>query len=112
MQNLVHEGIKAMTFQSAQKWIIVLVAIVTLGSGTLLFASEADQRDPLEPVATFCDGRFRLGGWIDSLCFSPDGKLLASSSDRGVAFSPDITCWSRSLKEALSKQPMPSRHGI
>lgn len=38
--------------------------------------------DPLMPIATYGDGRFRLGGWIDSLDFSPDGKLLASSSDR------------------------------
>ena len=71
-----------MTLQSAQKWIIVLVAIVTLGSGPLLFASGEDERDPSAPVATYGDGRFRFGGWIDSLCFSPDGALLASSSDR------------------------------
>lgn len=67
-----------MTLQPAQKWIIVLVAIMTLGPGTLLFAETP--LDPLEPVATYGDARFRYGESISSLCFSPDGKLLASSS--------------------------------
>lgn len=39
-----------------------------------------NQRDPSMPVATYGDARFRFGNWITSLCFSPDGKLLASSS--------------------------------
>ena len=69
-----------MTLKLARLWINVLVAIIALSSGTLLLAE--NQQKPLEPAATYGDGRFRLGGWIDSLCFSPDGKILASSSDR------------------------------
>lgn len=69
-----------MTHRTAQKWIIVLVAFLPLGTSPLLFASDADQRDPLEPVATYGDARFRFGQSISSLCFSPDGMLLASSS--------------------------------
>jgi len=71
-----------MTLETAHKLIIFLVATVSLESDTLLSAAEADHREPLAPVATYGNGRFRLGGWIDSLSFSPDGKQLASSSDR------------------------------
>ena len=39
-----------------------------------------NQRAPLMPVATYGDARFRYTGWISSLCFSPNGKLLASNS--------------------------------
>ena len=102
-----------MTHPPAHKWILVLLAIITLGTGTILFASRLRERpnpslmkrgtpqgsgthqdqlvsiapipakkrrDPSVPVATYGDARFRFGKWITSLCFSPDGKQLASSS--------------------------------
>ena len=68
-----------MTHPRIDKWIIVLVAIITLSSDTLLHAFQQD-RDPSMPVATYGDARFRFAGWITSLSFSSDRKHFASSS--------------------------------
>lgn len=94
-----------MTRLSGHQWIVVLFTIITLESSTLGFDPGEQSRDPLEPVATYGDARFRIGGWITSLCFSADGTMLASSSHRwGTAV------WDAQTGELIRRFPVLDRN--